>query len=186
MYLKLDFNFTALADCLAPAGTKLGLVWAINSLWSSDVIWLHGTLSSLVQVMACHWYAMKPLPEPMMTYCKLDFREQTSMTSESKYQILHKRKFCLWNCEKLPILLRPNCHLLVLRLHVWKENGRQDPIKSLTISSVIWCSLMQLGDTSPVWCSLMAPQQWYCNIGRVTLMRKVAWQKFSHYDAMHL
>ena len=31
---------------------------------------------SLVQVMACHLYGAKPLPEPMLIHCQLDLKEQ--------------------------------------------------------------------------------------------------------------
>ena len=32
--------------------------------------------SALVQIMACHLFGAKPLPEPMLTYCQLDSWEQ--------------------------------------------------------------------------------------------------------------
>ena len=35
------------------------------------------TLSALVQIMACCLIGAEPLPEPMLTYCWLDPKEQT-------------------------------------------------------------------------------------------------------------
>ena len=34
---------------------------------------------ALAQVMACHLFGAKPLPEPTLTYCQLDPWEQTSV-----------------------------------------------------------------------------------------------------------
>ena len=42
--------------------------------------------SALVLIMACCLFGAKPLPELMLTYCKLDPLEQTSMKFESKYK----------------------------------------------------------------------------------------------------
>ena len=36
---------------------------------------------SLVQIMACSLFGGKPLSEPMLEYCQLDIREQTSVKS---------------------------------------------------------------------------------------------------------
>ena len=42
----------------------------INTLQPSDtMLWHLLFLSSLVQVIACRLFGIKPLPEPMMTYC---------------------------------------------------------------------------------------------------------------------
>ena len=45
------------------------------------------TVSALVQVMACHLFGAKPLPEPMLTYYQVDPEEQTSVKFESKYKV---------------------------------------------------------------------------------------------------
>ena len=42
--------------------------------------------SALVQIMACRLFGAKPLSKPMMSYCQLDPREQTSMKFQSKYK----------------------------------------------------------------------------------------------------
>ena len=42
--------------------------------------------------MACRLFGSKPLPEPMMAYCQLDFLEQISMKFESEfYHFLFKK-----------------------------------------------------------------------------------------------
>ena len=35
----------------------------VNSLWPSDAIWRKWTWTTVVQVMACHLFGTKPLPE---------------------------------------------------------------------------------------------------------------------------
>ena len=55
----------------------------VNFLWPCDDIWQHKTLSSLVQIMACHLFSAKPLPEQMMTH-ELDFRYQYSLKCDSQ------------------------------------------------------------------------------------------------------
>ena len=56
------------------------------------------TRSALVQIMACRVVGAKPLSEPMLNYCQLASREQTSVKFESKYKIFHTRK-CIWKCR---------------------------------------------------------------------------------------
>ena len=58
-------------------------------------IWYCRTLPSSVQVMACHLCVGKPLPKPLMTCCKSDTQEQTSVNSLSKYKRCHSGK-CIW------------------------------------------------------------------------------------------
>ena len=56
------------------------------------------TRSTLVQVMACRLFGAKPLPEPMLPYCQLDPRGQTSVTLESKYGSFYSWN-CTWKCH---------------------------------------------------------------------------------------
>ena len=44
----------------------------INSSPPSDAYMCQWTGSTLVQIMACHLFGAKPLPEPTLTYCRLD------------------------------------------------------------------------------------------------------------------
>ena len=53
---------------------------------------------ALVQVMACRLIGAKPLSEPMLTYYQWDPWEQASVKFESKYKILHLRKYT-WKCR---------------------------------------------------------------------------------------
>ena len=64
------------------------------------------TGSALVQVMGCCLFGAKPLPEPVLAYSQLDYREQISVKFESEFYHFHSRK-CIWNC-RLPIW-RPFC-----------------------------------------------------------------------------
>ena len=53
---------------------------------------------ALVQVMACHLFGDKPLPEPMLSYCQLDSWEQISLNLKLEFYNFHSRK-CIWNCR---------------------------------------------------------------------------------------
>ena len=64
------------------------------------------TGQSLVQVKACHLFGTKPLPEPMLVYWQLDYREQISVKFKSEFSHFHSRKF-IWKC-RLP-KWRPFC-----------------------------------------------------------------------------
>ena len=48
-------------------------------------------MSSLIRVTDCHLSYAKPLPEPMMIYCKLDILEQTSVNFELNKNIFLKK-----------------------------------------------------------------------------------------------
>ena len=56
------------------------------------------TGSSLVQVMTFSLFDVKPLPEPMLIFCKLDLWEQVSVKFQSEYYHFHSRK-CIWICH---------------------------------------------------------------------------------------
>ena len=60
----------------------------------------------LVQIMACHLFGNKPLPEPILAFCQLDSWEQISVKFKSEFYHFHSRK-CIWNC-RLP-KWRPFC-----------------------------------------------------------------------------
>ena len=47
------------------------------------------TGSWLGQIMACCLFGTKPLYKPMLGYCQLDPKEQTSVKFESKYKTFH-------------------------------------------------------------------------------------------------
>ena len=54
--------------------------------------------SALVQILACRLFGAKPLSKPMLVYCQLDPREQSSVKFKSKYKNFHSRK-CIWKCR---------------------------------------------------------------------------------------
>ena len=47
---------------------------------------------ALFQIMACQLFGAKALPKPMMTYCQLNPKEQTSVKFEPKYEVFHSWK----------------------------------------------------------------------------------------------
>ena len=55
------------------------------------------TGSALAQVMTCRLFGAKPLPEPLVVYCKLDSWEQISVKFEMEFYYFHSRK-CIRNC----------------------------------------------------------------------------------------
>ena len=59
--------------------------YQLNHLRLSATYMCRWTGSTLIQIMACHLFGAKPLPEPMMPYCQLISWEQTSVKFESKY-----------------------------------------------------------------------------------------------------
>ena len=58
---------------------------------------------ALFQIMACRLFDAKALPKPMMTYCQLDLKEQTSVKCEPKYEIFHESAFekIVWEMEAI-------------------------------------------------------------------------------------
>ena len=53
---------------------------------------------ALVQVMACHLFGTKPLPEPMLAYCQLDSWKQISVKFESKFYHFHSSNYIWDHC----------------------------------------------------------------------------------------
>ena len=66
---------------LLPYGTRSQ--WD-NPFKPADTFIQWSTRSSLVQVVACCLFDLKPSPEPMLTYCQLHHREQTSVKFQPK------------------------------------------------------------------------------------------------------
>ena len=72
LFRELNISYKRLIDdIIASAWTKFSIL-INNSLWSGGIIWHWWAGSSLVQVMACHLFSIKPLPKPMSTYCQLN------------------------------------------------------------------------------------------------------------------
>ena len=76
----------------------------VNSLRPSDA----GSWSSFFGVMACHMFSVKAFPDPMLSHCQLDLREQMSLK-------LQNQTFFLGNafenvfCKMMVILSRSVC-----------------------------------------------------------------------------
>ena len=68
-----------------------------NPFWPSDAIWHQSTMPPLVQIMVCCLFDAKPLPQLILTLCKLDHKEQSSVEFEWKYNSLHS-KICIFKC----------------------------------------------------------------------------------------
>ena len=68
--------------------------WMINS--PPDITFRHQWGEpSLLQVMACHLFGAKSLPEQMVTFYQLDPKEESSMKLWPKYKYLISRKYIL-------------------------------------------------------------------------------------------
>ena len=76
----------------------------MNSSPPSAAYMCQSTRTAIIQVVACHLFGTKPLPEPMLTNCQLDPKEQTSVEFKSKYMIfIHKNAFENVICEMAAI-----------------------------------------------------------------------------------
>ena len=84
-----------------------------NSLGPSDAYMRLYNIPTLVQIMACRLFGAKPLFEPMLPYCQLDPKEQTSTETKTLTEIhissLKKNAFENVVCEISAILSRPQC-----------------------------------------------------------------------------
>ena len=69
-----------------------------NSSPPSATYMCQWTWSSLNHITACRLFGAKPLPEPMLVYCRLDSWEQISVKFELKFCHFHSR-MCIWNCR---------------------------------------------------------------------------------------
>ena len=97
----------------------------VNSSPPSAAYMRQWTESSLVRVMACHLFGAKPLPEPMLVYCQLDYWEQVSVKFESEFHHFHPTRSQLMKGD-----VRQNKNVVS---HLWNENSfQQRQITSLT------------------------------------------------------
>ena len=78
----------------------------VNLSPPSAVYMRQWTGSALFQIMTCHLFGAKPLPEQMLVYCQLDSWEHISVKFEPEFYHFHSRK-CIRNC-RLP-RCRPFC-----------------------------------------------------------------------------
>ena len=96
-----------------------------DSLGPSDMIRCHRTRSSLGQVMACCLFGAKPLPEPSLTSCQLDPKEQTPRWNfdwNSNF-LIEEKAFETMVCKLATILFRPQCTGIILCMR--PGNGRR-------------------------------------------------------------
>ena len=70
----------------------------VNSYPASATCMRQRTGLALVQIIACRLFGAKLLPEPILTYCQSDTKEQTSVKIESKYITFHSWKY-IWKCH---------------------------------------------------------------------------------------
>ena len=70
----------------------------VNLLRFSDALWAQRSCPLLIQLMACHLFVTKPLPEPILTCYKLNLHEDISIHFYSKLKKIRLMK-CIWNCQ---------------------------------------------------------------------------------------
>ena len=115
---ELFFPMSAWACCWINSRIAGGLrpyyspLTVIEMLYCSDILldtmlnlsppsaaYMHQWIgSALVQIMACRLFGAKPLPEPILAYCQLDYWEYISVKFESKLYNFHSRK-CNSKCR---------------------------------------------------------------------------------------
>ena len=107
-----------------------------NTLRLNETIWRHRAWSSLIQLMACHLFGAKPLPEPIEAYCQwnsttkgqwnINKNQQTSFKEN-----VYKNAVCNMAafCRRPKVLMRipfghhvPNCSnlLIVIAANKWE------------------------------------------------------------------
>ena len=87
-------NWHCIAMSILRIWDKIG---SINSSPPKATYMCQWTGSLFVQVMACRLFGAKPLPEQMLIYCQLDYREQVSVKFESEFYHFHSTK-SIWKC----------------------------------------------------------------------------------------
>ena len=86
----------------------------------------HRISLSLVRLIACHLFVLKPLPKLMMTYCQINFHEQSSIKFETKYKIgdlkmngMNVVRCSIYNTSRYLIKLNISC-----KFCYWELNPR--------------------------------------------------------------
>ena len=104
--------------------------------------------------MACRLSGAKPLPEPMLLYCKKYTREQTSVTLDSKRFV--------WNCR-----LRNGAHLVQGELSLYYWSGIHMPLR-LLIHFVIDVKMLYLRHTDDWLCIWFSVSFRLCEVGNTS------------------
>ena len=110
----------------------------------SDAYLRHQSRPSMVQIMGCRLFGVKPLSEPMPEYCELYHWEQPSAKMSWKY-----RPFCLGLSA-----LTPNHHLhrcwhfinRILGNKISKWNRKEQNIKGGCTTIFLWYTIIKLDD----------------------------------------
>ena len=103
--------------------------------------WCHGTWSSLVQVMACHLFSSKPLPEPMPFYCHLANINEAWikiywLSVEKIYQNMLSGEWQPFCCSGLNILIEAKwCIYASLN---WVIIGSDNGLSPVRRQAIIW------------------------------------------------
>ena len=109
----------------------------VNALRPSDAYMCQWTWLSLVKVMAWCLYNVKPLPEPMLTYCHLTLWEQSSVKFESN-EIKIKSPRSIWKC-----CLQNVSHIFAASLGYWDDLHFNDMTKGCCLDNLcVWLNAM--------------------------------------------
>ena len=138
------------------------------------------TGSALVQVMACHLFGAKPLPEPMLVYWQLDSWEQISVEFEFKKMPLKlssakiatilsaiKHGTCIQRCHSIAtaqgwgLLSRfpPFCYLPNFSTSPKYMLAIEYHVHILQVSRKLSC-----GDTCQIWMRFKDCNRYFCKI----------------------
>ena len=107
-----QINTTAADDLVTEGARTWGPLHWLTSSPPNAAYMRQWTRTSLIRVMAGRLFDPKPLLEPMLAYCQLDFWEQISVKFESEFYNFQARK-CSWRC-RLPNWW-PFCVVCVVR-----------------------------------------------------------------------
>ena len=78
--------------------------------------------SALFQIMACCLFGTKPLSKPMLGYCQLEPKEQSSVKFKSKYKTFHS-----WKCTGKSCL-RSSGHFVQGKMNIRIPMGQSECI----------------------------------------------------------
>ena len=81
-------------------GLKICRTQTCRVIEASDTYMLQHSIPTLVQIMACRLYSVKPLSKPMLPYCQLDPEEHISVKFYLKFKTFHSWK-CIWEYRLL-------------------------------------------------------------------------------------
>ena len=113
---------------------------SITPLYSCPAYMHQWTRSSLVQIMACHLFGAKPLPQTTLTYCQLAPWEQSEILINIQKPLIHENAFENVICEMTAILFKERLVNCVCHLYQHKKY-----VLTFLLLNLFWYKWLALG-----------------------------------------